>query len=114
MKEFELTEENFAGCVDAATGKPIPKKGDVVLPEKVIYKGEECKLTGIKNGAFSWCKELTSVVIPDGVVSIGESTFYGCDALKSVKIPESVARIGAGALGECVSLTEIDIPDAPG
>lgn len=112
MKEFELTEENFAGCVDAATGKPIPKKGDVVLPEKVIYKGEECKLTGIKNGAFSWCKELTSVVIPDGVVSIGESTFYGCDALKSVKIPESVTRIGAGALGECVSLTEIDIPDS--
>jgi len=54
LKEFELTEENFAGCVDAATGKPIPKKGDVVLPEKVIYKGEECKLTGIKNGAFSW------------------------------------------------------------
>lgn len=112
MKGFELTEENFAGCVDAATGKPIPKKGDVVLPEKVIYKGEECKLTGIKNGAFSWCKELTSVVIPDGVVSIGESTFYGCDALKSVKIPESVTRIGAGALGECVSLTEIDIPDS--
>lgn len=112
MKEFELTEENFAGCVDAATGKPIPKKGDVVLPEKVIYKGEECKLTGIKDGAFFWCKELTSVVIPDGVVSIGESTFYGCDALKSVKIPESVARIGAGALGECVSLTEIDIPDS--
>lgn len=63
MKEFELTEENFAGCVDAATGKPIPKKGDVVLPEKVTYKGEECKLTGIKDGAFSWCKELTSVVI---------------------------------------------------
>ncbi len=38
MKEFELTEENFAGCVDAATGKPIPKKGDVVLPENDLIK----------------------------------------------------------------------------
>lgn len=56
MKEFELTEENFAGCVDAATGKPIPKKGDVVLPEKVIYKGEECKLTGIKMEHFPGAK----------------------------------------------------------
>lgn len=33
MKEFELTKGNFADCVDAATGKPIPQKGDVVLPE---------------------------------------------------------------------------------
>ena len=112
MKEFELTKENFADCVDAATGKPIPQKGDVVLPERVIYQGDECKLTSIEGGAFSWCKELTSVVIPDGVVSIGESAFYGCDALEMVKIPESVTSIGAGALAECISLTKIDIPDS--
>ena len=112
MKKFELTGENFADCVDAATGKPIPREGDVVIPERVIYQGEKYKLTGIKDGAFSWCKELTSAVIPDGIVSIGESVFYGCDALKSVKIPEGVISIGAGALGECVSLTEIDIPDS--
>lgn len=30
------------------------------------------------------CSSLTSVIIPEGVTSIGDSTFWGCDSLKDV------------------------------
>ena len=44
--------------------------------------------------AFYGCDGLTSVVISDNVNSIGAYAFYGCDSLTSVVIGNSVARIG--------------------
>ena len=51
----------------------------------------------IKPKAFSGCRGLTSVVIPDSVTEIGDGAFEGCGDLKSVVIPDSVNRIGIGA-----------------
>ena len=55
---------------------------------------------------FSTCS-LTSVAIPTGVSSIGESTFSNCSSLASVTIPESVTSIGENAFLYCISLTSI-------
>jgi len=37
---------------------------------------------------------ITSVIIENGVTSIGNSTFYGCTGLTSLTIPNSVTSIG--------------------
>lgn len=81
MEELELTKENLMECVDAATGKPIDREGDVVLPERVIYHGKEYKLTRISGFTFYGCSGLTSVIIPKSVVSIEEYAFAGCNSL---------------------------------
>ena len=62
--------------------------------------------------AFSWCKSLTNVIIPDSVTSIEEFAFYGCKSLISIVIPDSVKSIGDEAFYRCLSLTSIDIPDS--
>ena len=43
---------------------------------------------------FSNCKKLTSVVLPEGLVTIGAYMFAYCDFLKSITIPQSVREIG--------------------
>ena len=52
------------------------------ITELVIPDG----VTTIGNYAFSGCSSLTSVTIPNSVTSIGDFAFYGCDALESVKV----------------------------
>ena len=51
--------------------------------------------------------EITKLVIPDGVTSIGDYAFSCCDGLTSVTIPNSVTSIGAKAFDNCQRLTSI-------
>jgi len=70
------------------------------LPVKSIY-----------DGAFRYTN-ITKVIIPDSVTSIGSSAFSGCSSLTSVTIGDSVTSIGEYAFSSCSSLTNIEIPDS--
>ena len=64
----------------------------------------------IGNNAFSGCGALTSVTIPDSVTSIGISAFSGCNSLSNITIPDSVTKIETSAFRNCTSLTNVIIP----
>ena len=66
----------------------------------------------IGDSAFENCTSLTSVTIPDSVTSIGRYTFENCTSLTSVTIPNSVTSIGDYAFYNCTSLTSVTIPDS--
>ena len=69
-------------------------------------------VTTIGVRAISFCTNLTSITIPDSITSIGEDAFEGCSSLKSIRIPDSVTSIGGGAFRWWRSLTSITIPDS--
>ena len=65
---------------------------------------------GINDNAFSGRSDIKTVVIQEGVTSIGEWAFNGCHSLRSITIPDSVTSIGIAAFQGCDSLTSITIP----
>ena len=67
-------------------------------------------VTSIGVSAFSKCLAIASLVIPDGVTSIGDRAFNGCYALTSLILPENLEIIGDYAFGGCRALTDIYYP----
>ena len=86
-------------------------KGDLTIPSVVTHEGETYTVNKIGDRAFSNCRGLTSVNIPNSVTTIGNSAFYECSGLASVTIPSNVTAIGESAFCGCSKLSSITIPN---
>ena len=67
-------------------------------------------VTSIGNCSFWQCNKITSVSISSSVTSIGKSAFLNCNELTYITIPNSVTLIGESAFSMCSSLTSLTIP----
>ena len=63
----------------------------------------------IGNSAFSACMELTSIVIPNSVTTIEYDAFNLCQGLTTVTIGSSVSFIGSSAFYNCQGLSSITV-----
>lgn len=134
LKYTITSSTNFEVQCDGFTDAHINDES-VVIPEKVNcnnniysvvsirqsafgYRGNLTSLiissgvTSIDMCAFSNCWSLTSVTIPSSVTSIGEGAFTGCDKLASIKLPFGITKIGSTAFSSCLSLESIEIPNS--
>lgn len=90
--------ENFGGATI------VSNEWDATTGEGIITFDRD--LTTIGQDAFEYCHNLTSVVIPSGVVSLQYGVFNNCSNLESVTIGSSVASISNYVFGSCPSLAE--------
>lgn len=60
--------------------------------------------------AFDECGNLTKVTIPDSVRTIGGRAFMFCDSLTEISLPETLKSVGAYAFFECDSIIHFDLP----
>jgi Flp pilus assembly protein protease CpaA len=103
--QFDKDKKEAMVVAKYIQGQAVPYKGAVNIPESVTYGGVTYKVTSISNSTFGGNSELTSVTIPNTVVSIGLHAFISCTGLKSLTIPASVSSVGSGAFESCSNLT---------
>lgn len=116
--EISFTDDNGVswcgyGYLDGYSIYPNREDGSSSLSGRVVvpdtYNGKPI----LSVSGFEYCSDLTSVVIPDSVISIGQFAFQDCTNLNSVNIPNSVVKIGRWAFANCDSLTGLlVIPDS--
>ncbi|MBE6932458.1 MAG: hypothetical protein E7464_03625 [Ruminococcaceae bacterium] len=68
-------------------------------------------VTTIGAGAFSNCEALTSAILGDSVTTIGSSAFYGCYDLENLTLPKGLKIIRDHGFACCWALTEISLPE---
>ncbi|MBP5266295.1 MAG: leucine-rich repeat domain-containing protein, partial [Lachnospiraceae bacterium] len=89
----------------------IPPTGEIVLPSIVTHNGIDYSVTAIDHHTFYQCELTGSLIIPEGVASIGFCAFSYC-SFTSVYIPQSVRFIDPSPLTHCYSLGSISVDEA--
>ena len=104
---FEQPDGTIAlGISDSeTTGSYKGGAASLNLPSSIDGK----RVTRIAKCAFYAAKTLTSVVLPNSLLEIGDNAF-GSSGLTSVVIPDGVTSIGSRAFGSCNSLSHVVIP----
>ncbi len=71
--------------------------GELRIPATVIHGATTFSVKASDTKAFEYCADITTVVIPEGVTSIGRMAFAYCTALDSVALPSTLTSIGTMA-----------------
>ena len=67
---------------------------------------------GYYSSVGPWGNSIKSLIIENGVTSIGKMAFENCTILTSVTIGNSVTSIEYGAFAMCTGLTSVTVPDS--
>lgn len=65
----------------------------------------------IGKNAFSGCVYLEDVTIEEGIETVGEGAFSGCKGIKSIELPNSIISIEKEAFKNCSALMSVNIPE---
>ena len=80
--------------------------GEVVIPE--IVNGYT--VTVIGSSAFENCSQITSIKLPDSVITIEHHAFKYCENLTDISLPAYMEVLEGCVFIGCSSLTEIELP----
>ena len=84
----------------------LGKQVQVSVPLQIDGK----TVRAIGERTFEGCKDMTGIVIPNGIKEIGNFAFNDCTSLADVSLPDTITEIADFLFDDCISLTDIIIP----
>ena len=101
---YELSDDGSGVKIAQYKGQPLVCR----IPEKI----DGMPVVEISQWAFSKTKGLTTVIMPDTIVTIGSQLFASFNNLETVKLSSSLKTIPISAFVGCKSLKKLTIPDS--
>lgn len=123
--EVEVTHwGNFSGALNYKAPNTTPYSGKIIIPEKVPFNNREYTVVrigkvafgagtysyGVSDVGFSGGTNVSEIILPNSIKTIGMFAFCGCSNLRSVKFSSELQEIERYAFSG-TSITSIHIPD---
>jgi len=105
----EIARDDFSGSAGEGISWHLDEATGVLT---ISGSGE---MSNFSNNQAPWYQNrtlITSVVIADGITSIGNYAFQSCSNMTSLSIPSSVTYIGSSGVSGCKKLTSLTIPSS--
>ena len=97
---------------------------NIVIPSTITDIGVYCfsyaRMTNIdlssasikclREGIFSECNNLVSVILPEKLTTIEKNAFYSCGSLALIALPEDLTEIRETAFRYCTNLANLSLP----
>jgi len=84
----------------------IKVSGDIIIPESVSISETDYPVTEIADNVFKDYTGVTSISLPEGLLTIGSNAFYGCVNMVTANIPSTVTTIKDHAFWGCRSWSD--------
>ena len=83
---------------------------EITLPSNVQYSNKSFRVIKIGKSALENA-DVKSVIVPEGIETIGERVFYLCENLESITIPSTLSSVEGMAFGNCSKIKKVYISD---
>lgn len=85
--------------------------GSILLEMPAKLSGSYTLLDNVREikGYAFYESKLSQIIMPEGLVKIGEHAFYASQNLTSINLPSTVTEIGSYAFAQCRSLTNLSL-----
>lgn len=96
------------------------ENGLFIVNNRLYYASRELRgaitlpegLISIGDSTFSGCDHVTEIHVSSGVTEIGVLAFAYCDTLRTVTLPEGLISIGDRAFADCAVLQNVTLPQS--
>lgn len=104
-KVIDANKVEIAGVPDI---KKIPSS--LTIPSAISSDGVDYQVVNVGTNAFSSCKNLNYIILPESIDSIKEGAFMESGLMK-INIPQNTKFIGYNAFNS-VSITDLELPNS--
>ena len=114
---YEKVTKTLLSCPKGKTDTVIVSDDTIAIADNAFVNGKITSVElpeGLKTiglSSFSCCHNIVSVELPSTLVSIGDYAFNSCSALEEINIPKSTTSIGYQAFDSCNALQAIEVSD---
>lgn len=109
VAESNPVYKSVDGVIYSKDGKSLLHYPSGRLEESIVVADG---IETIGGYAFANNEDVVTITLPTSVKTIEEHAFDGCDKLNKLNFPEGITEIGAYACYECSSLAEIKLPES--
>ena len=99
------------GLIEQVSGVKYVGQWAVACDESVTSAVLRDGTVGIGESAFAFCGGVESITLPSSLAYISDYAFLYCESLAGIEVPASVTKIGHAAFSGCAALAEIEVEE---